>query len=159
MGRLYTPINYPICSHLCHENILWSVSVKAAASEQQSEVFLSLLPDTWNVFILKSISWQCRYKTNVCVRKFGFFLNNEKKTTEFEHRTDDHTQNVFATGRHTVGDPSVATCLMMICIFSQRHGKKKRKHEKKTCVCFGAAEQETQAAAFSVTYLFISLFI
>lgn len=78
---------------------------------------------------------------------------------EFEHRADDHSLNMFATGRQTVGDPSVATCLMMICIFSQLHGKKKEEKNIRNLCALGAAEQERQAAAFPVTYLFLSLFI
>lgn len=61
---------------------------------------------------------------------FFFFLNKRRKKKEkleLEQRADDHTLNMFATGRQTVGDPSVATCLMMICIFSQLHEKKEKK--------------------------------
>lgn len=125
-------------------------------------VFLLLsLPNLWNIFFLISMSWQCRYRTNVCVRlrSLSFFKKKKKekqKRWELERHTDDHTLNMFATGRQTVGDPSVATCLMMICIFSQLHEKKRKTEE--TCVCFRATEQERQAAAFS-TYLFFSLFI
>lgn len=77
---------------------------------------------------------------------------------EFEHRADDHSLNMFATGRQTVGDPSVATCLMMICIFSQLHGKKKRREKHKKLVCAWGGWAGKTSSCFSCN-LFIFIFI
>lgn len=93
---------------------------------------------------------------------FFFFFQKEGEKKRSGVGADDHTLNMFATGRQTVGDPSVATCLMMICIFSQLLGKKTRKRKKKkkeqTCVCFRATEPERQAAVFVFCFFFSGCF-
>lgn len=169
-NRLYTSINYPICSHECHENILWAVSVKASASEHQSEVFFFFCYccQTSEIFgFLISMSWQRRYRTNVCVgtRSFFFFFSFNKKNRKRSWSWSS-TQTITRWTCSPPADKQWAIHLLpRVWWWSasfHSYTEKKRERERNIrnlCALRGGWAGKTSSCFFRKTYLFITLFI